>query len=271
MKSTFVISAILGAGVLFSSLVQAAEKFVIGASSTPHGVILEHIKPKLAKQGVDLQIKIFSDFIQPNVQLVNKNLDGNYYQYRPFLNDFNARNKTNLVAVVPVHIEPFVAYSKKIKSLNELKNGATVIIPNDPVNGGRGLLLLAKLKLITLKPGFHQLKKPTDKLPTIKDIATNPKKLKIKELESAILPRMLDQVDLAALNGNYVLEAKLDLKKSLYIERGQDGTNVWAEYLVVRPEDKNKPVVQKIAKALNEPDTRQFILKQFKGEIFPAF
>lgn len=271
MKAKLLLATILGSSLFLSTLVQAAEKFVIGASSTPHGVILEHIKPKLAKEGVDLQIKIFSDFIQPNVQLVNKNLDGNYYQYRPFLNDFNTRNKTSLVPIVPVHIEPFVAYSKKIKSIKDLKNGATVIIPNDPVNGGRGLLLLAKLNLITLKPGFKQLTKPTDKLPTVKDIATNPKNLKIKELESAILPRMLEQVDLAALNGNYVLEAKLDIKKSLYIERGQDGTNVWAEYLVVRPEDKNKAVVNKIARALNDAETRQFIIKQFKGEVFPAF
>lgn len=271
MKKQVLLTILLTAGLAFSSLGQATEKFIIGASATPHGVILEHIKPKLAEQGIDLDIKVFSDFIQPNLQLVNKNLDGNYFQYRPFLNDFNTRNKSELIPIVPVHIEPFVAYSNTIKSIAELKNGATVIIPNDPVNGGRALLLLAKLDLITLKPEFKQLETPTDKLPTLRDIASNPKDLKIKELESAILPRLLSQADLGVLNGNFVLEAKLDLSKSLYIERGQDGKNIWGEYLVVRPEDKDKEIVQKIAKALNDEETKKFILEQFKGEIYPAF
>ena len=264
--------SVLLAGLLLSvSAAHAADTVVIGASATPHGVVLEHIKPILAKQGVNLQIKVFSDYVQPNAQLVSKNLDANYFQYRPFLNDFNQKRGAQLTAVVPVHIEPFVAYSKKLSSIGELKDGATVAIPNDPVNGGRGILLLAKLNLIKLKPGFDQLKTPEDKLPTVKDIADNPKQLKIKELESAILPRALSQVDLAALNGNYVLEAKLDIKKSLYIEKGQDGNNVWAEYLVTRPGDQNRPAIQKVAAALNSEDTRQFILKHFKGEIYPAF
>lgn len=243
----------------------------VGASATPHAVILEHIKPELAKQGVDLKIKVFSDYVQPNTQLVSKKLDANYFQYRPFLNDFNAKNKTKLTPVVPVHIEPFLLYSTKIKNVKDLKNGATVAIPNDPVNGGRGLLLLAKLNLITLKPGFKQLVLPTDKLPSVRDIATNPKNLKIKELDSAMLPRILSQVDLAALNCNYVLEANLDIKKSLYIENGQDGKNIWAEYLVIRPGEQNKPEIQKVAKALNSDSTRQFIKQHFKGEIYTAF
>lgn len=249
----------------------ANQTVTIGASATPHAVILEHIKPQLAKQGIDLKIKVYSDYVQPNSQLVSKKLDANYFQYRPFLNDFNAKTKANLVPVVPVHIEPFLLYSSKIKDIKQLKDGATVAIPNDPVNGGRGLLLLAKLNLITLKPNFKQLSLPTDPLPSVRDIASNPKKLKIKELDSAMLPRTLSQVDLAALNCNYVLEAKLDIKKSLYIERGQDGKNIWAEYLVVRSGDQNKPEIQKIAKALNSDSTRQFIKQHFKGEIYTAF
>jgi D-methionine transport system substrate-binding protein len=249
----------------------ANQTVTIGASATPHAVILEHIKPELAKQGVDLKIRVYSDYVQPNTQLVSKKLDANYFQYRPFLNDFNAKTKSNLVPVVPVHIEPFLLYSSKITNLKQLKDGATIAIPSDPVNGGRGLLLLAKLNLITLKPGFKQLAVPTDKLPSVRDIASNPKKLKIKELDSAMLPRTLSQVDLAALNCNYVLEAKLDIKKSLYIESGQDGKKIWAEYLVVRPGDQKKPEVQKVAKALNSDSTRQFIKQHFKGEIYTAF
>ncbi|AOA58154.1 MetQ/NlpA family ABC transporter substrate-binding protein [Acinetobacter larvae] len=256
---------------LFSAALWANQTVTIGASATPHAVILEHIKPELAKQGIDLKIKVYADYVQPNTQLVAKKLDANYFQYRPFLNDFNAKNKANLVPVVAVHTEPFLLYSVKINHLNQLKDGATVAIPSDPVNGGRGLLLLAKLKLITLKAPFKQLALPTDKLPSVRDIASNPKHLKIKELDSAMLPRILSQVDIAALNSNYVLESKLDIKKSLYIENGQDGKNIWAEYLVVRSGDQNRPEIQKIAKALNSDATRQFIQQRFKGEIYSAF
>jgi len=202
--------------------------------------------------------------------LVSKQLDANYYQYRPFLNDYNRERGTNLVPIVPVHIEPFVAYSNKITDISQLKDGATVAIPNDPVNGGRGLLLLQKLGLITLN-GKPELDSPEDPLPTQADIVANPKKLKIQELESAMLPRALDQVDLAALNGNYVLEAKLPLEKSLYIERGQDGKKIWGEYLVTRPENKNDKAIKIVAEALNSDATREFIKTQYKGAIYPAF
>ncbi|OTG87009.1 methionine ABC transporter substrate-binding protein [Acinetobacter sp. ANC 4558] len=270
MKTLKQLTLFLSAGII-SAAAFANQTVTIGANATPHAVILEHIKPELAKQGIDLKIKVYSDYVQPNAQLVSKNLDANYFQYRPFLNDFNAKTKANLVPVVPVHVEPFLLYSVKIKDIKQLKDGATVAIPSDPVNGGRGLLLLAKLNLIKLKPGFNQLTTPTDKLPTIRDIASNPKNLKIKELDSAMLPRVLPQVDIAALNSNYVLDAKLDISKSLYIENGQDGKNIWAEYLVVRPGDEKKPEIQKVAKALNSDSTRQFIKQRFKGEIYTAF
>lgn len=248
----------------------AGTKFVIGATAVPHAEILEFIKPIVAKEGVDLDIRVFSDYIQPNAQLVSKELDGNYYQYRPFLNDYNRERGTNLVPIVPVHIEPFVAYSTKITSVDQLKDGATVAIPNDPVNGGRGLLLLQKIGVIKLK-GKPELESPEDPLPTLKDILENPKHIKITELESALLPRALEQVDLAALNGNYVFESKLPLEKSLYIDRGQDGRNIWGEYLVVRPEEKDRADVKIIAKALNSDATREFIKAHYQGQIYPAF
>ncbi|MBK4992299.1 MetQ/NlpA family ABC transporter substrate-binding protein [Pseudomonas sp. S37] len=249
---------------------QAGEKLVIGATPVPHGEILEFIKPIVAKQGVDLDIRIFSDYIQPNAQLVSKQLGANYYQYRPFLNDYNRERGTNLVSIVPVHIEPFVAYSQKLTDVTQLEDGAKVAIPNDPVNGGRGLLLLQKLGLIKLK-GKAELDSPEDPLPTQKDIVDNPRHLKIIELESAILPRALSQVELAALNGNYVLEAKLPLDKSLYIEKGQDGKNIWAEYLVTRPENKDDKAIRIVAEALNSDATREFIKARYKGAIYPAF
>ena len=261
---------LIASNVLFASLTQAGEKLTIGASPVPHSEILEFIKPIVAKQGVDLDIRVFSDYIQPNAQLVSKQLDANYFQYRPFLNDFNRERHTQLVPIVPVHIEPFVAYSQKITDVSQLADGARVAIPNDPVNGGRGLLVLQKLGLITLK-GKAQLDTPEDPLPTLRDITENPKKLKIVELESAMLPRSLAQVDLAALNGNYVLEAKLPLDKSLYIEKGQDGKNIWGEYLVTRPENEHDKAIKIVADALNSDDTRAFIKSRYQGAIYPAF
>lgn len=256
--------------VLAATAAQAGTKLTIGATAVPHAEILEFVKPLVAKEGLDLDIRVFSDYIQPNVQLVSKELDANYYQYRPFLNDYNRERGTKLVPIVPVHVEPFVAYSTKITAIDQLQDGATVAIPNDPVNGGRGLLLLQKLGLIKLK-GKPELETPEDPLPTQKDIVENPKHLKITELESSLLPRALDQVDLGALNGNYVLESKLDIDKSLYIDRGQDGRNIWGEYLVVRPEDTERPEVKILAKALNSEETRQFIKDRYKGQIYPAF
>ncbi|WP_428425312.1 MetQ/NlpA family ABC transporter substrate-binding protein [Pararhizobium sp.] len=265
---TLTFAAALAVGL--SQAAKAADTLIVGATAIPHAEILEFVKPIVAKEGLDLDIRVFTDYIQPNAQLVSGELDANYYQYRPFLNDYNKERGTDLVPIVPVHIEPFVAYSTKITSIDQLADGATVAIPNDPVNGGRGLLLLQKLGLIKVS-GKPELTSPEDKLPTLKDVVENPKNLKIVELESALLPRALSEVDLGALNGNYVFEAKLDLSKALLIDRGQDGYNVWSEYLVTRPQTKDDPRIAKLAKALNSAETRKFIEDRYKGQIIAAF
>ncbi|MBD2837755.1 MetQ/NlpA family ABC transporter substrate-binding protein [Pseudomonas sp. JM0905a] len=251
--------AILAAVVAFSA--QAGEKLVVGATPVPHAEILEFVKPTLAKEGVDLDIKVFTDFIQPNVQLAEKNLDANYYQYRPFLDEFNKSRHTDLVPVVGIHIEPFGAYSTKIKKLGELKDGASVAIPNDPVNTGRALVLLHEAGLIKLKD-------PSNTLATQRDIAENPKKLKIRELEGALLARSVSQVDLAFVFANYALEAGIDTNSALIVEKGKD---LYAEFLVARPDNLQDPGLQKLAKALNSPEVRQFIVTRYKGQIAPAF
>ena len=251
--------AILAAVVAFSA--QAGEKLVVGATPVPHAEILEFVKPTLAKEGVDLDIKVFTDFIQPNVQLAEKNLDANYYQYRPFLDEFNKSRHTNLVPVVGIHIEPFGAYSTKIKKLDELKDGASVAIPNDPVNTGRALVLLHEAGLIKLKD-------PSNTLATQRDIAENPKKLRIRELEGALLARSVSQVDLAFVFANYALEAGIDTNSALIVEKGKD---LYAEFLVARPDNLQDPGLQKLAKALNSPEVRQFIVTRYKGKIAPAF
>ncbi|MFD2642321.1 MetQ/NlpA family ABC transporter substrate-binding protein [Pseudomonas japonica] len=246
---------------LFGLSAQANEKLTVGATPVPHAEILEFVKPVLAKEGVDLDIKVFTDFIQPNLQLAEKNLDANYYQYRPFLDDFNKTRHTDLVPVVGVHIEPFGAYSTKIKDLKDLPDGASVAIPNDPVNAGRALVLLHEA-------GLLRLKDPANTLATQRDIAENPKKLKIRELEGALLARAVNQVDLAFVFANYALEAGIDTGSALIVEKGKD---LYVEYLVARPDNLQDPGIQKLAKALNTPEVREFILTRYKGQIAPGF
>ncbi|ANF85476.1 methionine ABC transporter substrate-binding protein [Pseudomonas antarctica] len=251
--------AILAAVLSFNAF--ANEKLVVGATPVPHAEILEFVKPVLAKEGVDLQIKVFTDFIQPNQQLALKNIDANYYQYRPFLDDYNKTRHTDLVPVVGVHIEPFGAYSTRIKNIAELKDGATVSIPNDPVNTGRALVLLDEAGLIKLKD-------PSNTLSTPRDIAQNPMHLKIRELEGALLARSVSQVDLAFVFANYALEAGIDTNSALIVEKGK---SLYVEYLVARPDNINDPGIQKLAKALNSEAVRQFILTRYKGQIAPGF
>ena len=249
------------AAVFAALTAHAGEKLVVGASPVPHAEILEFVKPELAKQGVDLDIKVFTDFIQPNVQLAEKNIDANYYQYRPFLDEFNKTRHTDLVPIVGVHIEPFGAYSTKIKQISELKDGASVAIPNDPVNAGRALVLLDEAGLIKLKD-------PSNTLSTTRDIAENPKHLKIRELEGALLARSVSQVDLAFVFANYALEAGIDTNSALIVEKGKD---LYVEYLVARPDNIQSPAIQKLAQALNSPQVREFILSRYKGQIVPGF
>ncbi|MBV4472582.1 MetQ/NlpA family ABC transporter substrate-binding protein [Pseudomonas sp. B2M1-30] len=239
-----------------------AEELTVAATPVPHAEILEFVKPALAKEGVDLKVKVFTDYIQPNVQVAEKRLDANFFQHQPYLDEFNKAKGTSLVAVTGVHLEPLGAYSSKIKKLDELPSGANVVIPNDATNGGRALLLLAKAGVITLKD-------PTNILSTVKDIAQNPKDLKIRELEAATIPRVLTQVDLALINTNYALEAKLDPSKDALVIEGSDSPYV--NILVSRADNKDSAAMQKLAAALHSPEVKKFITEKYKGAVLPAF
>ena len=242
--------------------VHAADKLTVAATAVPHAEILEFVKPALAKEGVELDVKVFTDYVQPNVQVAEKRLDANFFQHKPYLDEFNKGKGTNLVTVVGVHIEPFGAYSTKHKKLADLPQGATVAIPNDPTNGGRALMLLDKA-------GVIKLKNPNNVLATVKDVSANPKKLKFKELEAATLPRVLSQVDLALINTNYALAAKLNpMKDALAIEGKQ---SPYVNILVSRPDNKDDARVQKLAKALTSPEVKAFIEQKYKGAVLPAF
>ena len=256
MKKLLAVAAAIAA---FSA---QADTLTVAATPVPHAEILNVVKPLLAKQGVELKVKEFTDYVQPNVQVAEKRLDANFFQHQPYLDEFNKAKGTDLVSVTGVHIEPLGVYSTKIKKLDELPSGATVVIPNDATNGGRALLLLDKAGVIKLKDN-------TNILSTVKDVAENPKNVKFRELEAATIPRVLTQVDAALINTNYALEAKLNPEKDALAIEGSDSPYV--NILVARPDNKDSEDMKKLAAALHSPEVKQFITEKYKGAVVPAF
>ena len=252
----------LSVAAVFAATAAHAEKLSVAATPVPHAELLEFVKPTLAKQGVELDIKVFTDYVQPNQQVADGQIDANFFQHLPYLDSFNKEHKTKLVAVGQVHVEPFGAYSSKIKDIKDLKDGAQVALPNDPSNGARALLLLQKQGLIKLKD-------PGNILATSRDIVENPKKLKFRELEAATLPRVLPDVDVALINTNYALEAGLNpVKDALFIE-GSDSP--YANIVVTTEAKRKDPAIKKLVQALNSAEVKQFINDKYKGAIVPAF
>ena len=234
----------------------------IGATPVPHSEILEEIKPDLEKEGIKLEIVEFNDYVQPNIALNDKELDANFFQHEPYLNDFVKEHKeVKLKNAGGVHIEPMGIYSKKIKDLKELADGATVSIPNDPTNGGRALLLLQKAGLLKLKDGVKEMA-------TVQDIAENPKNLVIQEVEAAQLPRTLEDVDISIINTNFAMNADLNpMKDALFIE---DKTSPYVNIIAVR-EDENRDEIKALVKSLQSDKVKKFIEDKYKGAIVPAF
>lgn len=242
----------------------ASKKVVlkVGATAVPHAEILKAIQPALEKEGIELKIVEFTDYVRPNVALAEKELDANFFQHIPYLQQFSTDRKLDLTYTVAVHIEPMGVYSKKIKDLKDIPDGAQVAIPNDPTNGGRSLAILAKAGLIKLKDGVG-IKG------TVKDVTDNPKKLVIKELEAPLLPRALDDVTIAVINANYALEAKLvPSKDAIYLEAKD---SPYANILAVRKGDEKRPEIEKLSKALTSPECKKFIEEKYKGAVVPAF
>ena len=224
--------------------------------------IRDSIKPALKDEGVDLDIAVFTDYVQPNQQVADGQIDANFFQHKPYLDSFNKERGTDLVSVALVHVEPFGAYSKKTDKIDDLKEGARVAIPNDPSNGARALLLLEKNGLIKLKDSDNLLA-------TARDISENPKKLKFTELEAATLARVLDDVDLALINTNYAIEAGLNpLEDALIIEGSE---SPYANLVAVKAGNEKDPRVEKLIKALNSEDVKKFIEEEYKGAVVPAF
>jgi len=252
--------------VLFTALLPlfgfANQTISVAATPVPHAEILEFIKPKLAAQNIELKIHVFNDYVQPNLQVSQGKIDVNYMQTKPYFNEINSDRNLKLISVADIHIEPFGMYSRKISNLADLKEGSQIAIPSEPSNTGRALLLLQQAKLIELKP-------EAGILATVKDITLNPKKIKIRELEAASLPRVLGQVELALINTNYALEAGLNPSKdALLIE---NTSSPYLNIVATQESKKDDQLIKILVKELQTEEVKQFILDRYQGAVVPAF
>lgn len=262
MKKWLALGTSLVLAFSLSACGKSSNTLKVGATAIPHAEILEHIKPALEKEGIKLEIKVFNDYVLPNTQVAEKELDANFFQHVPYLESQNKERKLSLVNVIGVHIEPIGLYSQKIKSLDELKDGATIAIPNDPSNEIRALLLLQKNGLIKLKDGIQYEG-------TVSDVVENSKNLQFKSLEAAMIPRNLGEVDAAIINTNYALEAKLSpTKDAIVIE---DADSPYVNILVAREDNKDSDAIKKLAAALTTPDVKAFLQEKYGEAIVPAF
>lgn len=242
----------------------ALKKIVVGASPTPHAEILKEAAKLLKAKGYDLEIKEFSDYILPNTALNDKQLDANYFQHQPYLTDFNKEKGTDLVSAGAIHYEPFGIYAGKTKALADLKDGATVAVPNDTTNEARALLLLQAKGLIKLKDGAGITA-------TQKDIAENKKNLKFREIEAAQLVRSLQDVDIAIINGNYALQGGLKVENALAVEASDSlAATTYANIVAVRKGDENRADIKALIEVLKSSEIKTFIKDHFKGAVVPV-
>lgn len=239
------------------------EPLIVGACVTPHAEILNELKDDLAEKGYNLQVVEYNDYVLPNTALEDGDLDANYFQHQPYLDDFNAENGTHIVGVANVHFEPLGIYAGKTASLDELKDGAVVAVPNDTTNEARALLLLEQEGLIKLKAdaGLQA---------TVLDIEENPLNLEIKELEAAQVARAINDVDIACINGNYAIEAGLD--EAIALESADSkAAETYANIIAVREGDENTDKTKALVDAVLSDKVRDFINENYAGAVVPVF
>lgn len=278
MKKKLLLLLIAAAVVLFAAgcsrnksdvetgATEEAKKIVVGATPTPHAEILDVAKEVLAEEGYELEIVEFTDYIQPNKMLESKELDANYFQHKPYLDDYNEENKTDLVSIAAIHYEPLGIYPGKTKTLEELKDNAQVAVPNDTTNEARALLLLEAQGLIKLRENAG-LKA------TINDIVENPKNLKIIEIEAAQLARSLPDVDIAVINGNYAIQAGLNVATDALAMEEKDSlaATTYANIVAVRSGDEEREDLKALVKALTSEKVKKFIEEKYQGSVVPVF
>ncbi|MBS7838255.1 MetQ/NlpA family ABC transporter substrate-binding protein [Wohlfahrtiimonas chitiniclastica] len=239
----------------------ANETIKVAASPVPHAEILEHAQT-LAPKDFNIDVVVVTDYVLPNIMLNEGEVDANFMQHQPYLDEFNKANDMTLVSVGGVHLEPLGGYSKKIKDVKDLPQNGKVALPNDPTNGGRALILLHNNGVITLTD-------PTNILATIQDIKENPKNLSFVELEAPMLARTIDEVDLALINTNFALDADLNpVKDALIIE---DKNSPYVNIVVVKDGNNEKENVKELMKILHSDEMKQFIETKYQGSILPAF
>ncbi len=249
-------------GASKDSAATKTEKLVIGATPVPHQELLELVKEDLKAQGVELEIVQFNDYIQPNKLLGTKELDANFFQHVPYMEQFGKENNLDLVSVGGVHVEPMAVYSKKIKNINDLKAGDTILIPNDPTNAGRALILLDKAGVIKLKDNKNLQA-------TVNDITENPKNIKIAQLAPEQLAPRLEEVAAAVINANFALDAKLSFKDDTVLVEDKDSPYVNIVTVLKGREGEEK--IQKLIKALQSEKVKKFIDEKYTGSVVPAF
>lgn len=237
------------------------KKLKIGVSPVPHAELAEIAKEKLAKEGIELEIVVFDDYVQPNLALKDGDLDANFFQHVPYLEEFNKEQKTDLVSAGGVHVEPIAFYSTKVKSLDELTDGAEILIPNDASNGSRALKLLAQNGLIKLPENTT--------LVTEKDIVENPKNIKFTPIEAALIPGSYKDVDGAVINSNYAISAGLNPVNDGIVIEGQESD--YANVIAVRSADKDKEVIKKLVESFQSQEIKDFIQTKYEGSVVPAF
>ena len=237
----------------------------VGASATPHAEILEQIKQALADEGYELKIVTYDDYVLPNQALADGTLDANYFQHKPYLDSFNAKNGTNLVSVGTIHYEPFGIYAGKTASLDELADGAKVAVPNDATNEARALLLLEAQGLLKLKDGAGLKATKTD-------IVENPKNLDILEVEAAQVPRSLPDVDIAVINGNYAIEAGLKVSDALAVEASDsEAATTYGNVVAVQEGKEEDEKTKALMEALTSDAVKEYIEQTYEGAVVPLF
>lgn len=238
----------------------------VGASPSPHAEILEQAESLLKDKGWTLKIQQYNDYIQPDAALASGDLDANYFQHKPYLDNYNKENNTDLVSAGVIHYEPFGIFPGKTKSLDDLKDGAQVGVPNDATNEARALLLLESQGLIKLKSGAGINA-------TKNDIEENPKNLKIVEIEAAQLPRSIQDLDIAVVNGNYAIQAGFSVKKdALAVEDAKSlGAKTYGNVVAVRKEDKDSDKTKALVAALRSEKVKNFINEKYDGAVVPLF
>lgn len=240
-------------------------KIKIGASPSPHAEILEVAGKVLEEAGYQLEIVEYTDYVQPNNALESKEIDANYFQHLPYLEEFNTEYGTKIVSAATIHYEPFGIYAGKTDSLEALQEGAKIAVPNDVTNEARALLLLEAEGLITLKEGAGLTA-------TKNDIVENPKNLELIEVEAAQVPRSLQDVDVAVINGNYAIEAGLKVKEALKVEAADsEAAQTYGNIIAVREGEENTESVQALVKALQSDAVKEFIQTKYEGAVVPSF